>query len=93
MRLLSWNVNGIRAIVKKDFNSIVEGFNADVLGLQETKAQDDQVREALFGLPSLEEYEVFSSSAIKKGIFRDRHYISNHTHQSHCGNRCSRSRY
>ena len=67
MRLLSWNVNGIRAIVKKDFNSIVDGFNADVLGLQETKAQDDQVREALFGLPSLEEYEVYSSSAKKKG--------------------------
>jgi len=67
MRLLSWNVNGIRAVVKKDFDSIMSGFNADVLGLQETKAQDDQVREALFGLPSLEKYEVFSSSAIKKG--------------------------
>ena len=53
MRLLSWNVNGIRAVVKKDFDSIMSGFNADVLGLQETKAQDDQVRAALFGLPSL----------------------------------------
>ncbi len=67
MRLTSWNVNGVRAIVKKDFDSIVESLNTDVLGLQETKAQDDQVREALFGLPSLDGYEVYSSSAIKKG--------------------------
>ncbi len=67
MKLISWNVNGIRAIVKKDFDSIMSNLNVDVLGLQETKAQDDQVREALFGLPSLEGYDVFSSSAIKKG--------------------------
>jgi exodeoxyribonuclease-3 len=67
MKLTSWNVNGVRAIVKKDFDSIMTALNTDVLGLQETKAQDDQVREALFGLPSLDGYEVFSSSAIKKG--------------------------
>ncbi len=67
MRLTSWNVNGIRAVVKKDFDSIITSLNTDVLGLQETKAQDDQVREALFGLPSLDGYEVYSSSAIKKG--------------------------
>ncbi len=67
MRLLSWNVNGIRAVVKKDFNSIVAEFNADVIGLQETKAQDDQVHEALSDLSSLKGYQVFSSSAIKKG--------------------------
>lgn len=67
MILTSWNVNGIRAVVKKDFDSIMESLNTDVLGLQETKAQDDQVREALFGLPSLDNYELFSSSAIKKG--------------------------
>jgi len=67
MRLISWNVNGIRAIVKKDFATIMSNLNVDVLGIQETKAQDDQVREALFGLHSLEDYEVFSSSAIKKG--------------------------
>ena len=42
MRLTSWNVNGIRAVVKKDFDSIMTSLNTDVLGLQETKAQDDQ---------------------------------------------------
>lgn len=67
MKLISWNVNGLRAIVKKDFDSIMGSLNTDLLGLQETKAQDNQVREALFGLPSLKEYEVYSSSAIKKG--------------------------
>lgn len=67
MRLYSWNVNGIRAVVKKDFGSILESLNPDVLGLQETKAQDDQVREALFGLEGTAGYEVYSSSAVKKG--------------------------
>ena len=67
MKLVSWNVNGVRAIVKKDFDNIMSNLDTDVLALQETKAQDDQVHEALFGLHSLEGYEVFSSSAIKKG--------------------------
>ena len=64
MKLASWNVNGIRAVVKKDFAATLEHLNPDVLGIQETKAQDDQVREALFGLDG---YHVYSSSAIKKG--------------------------
>ena len=48
MKLYSWNVNGIRAVVKKDFGEILKALDPDVLGLQETKAQDDQVREALW---------------------------------------------
>ena len=61
---MSWNVNGLRAVVKKDFVAQIDALAPDVLGLQETKAQDDQVREALFGFGT---YEVHSSSAIKKG--------------------------
>ena len=64
MRLMSWNVNGLRAVAKKGFTDQIEDLGPDVLGLQETKAQDDQVREALFGWDT---YEVFSSSAVKKG--------------------------
>ncbi len=64
MRLTSWNVNGLRAIVTKDFEQSLAVLAPDVLGLQETKAQEDQVRAALFGLDG---YEVFSSSAEKKG--------------------------
>ncbi|MEM9023898.1 MAG: endonuclease/exonuclease/phosphatase family protein, partial [Bacteroidota bacterium] len=37
--LVSWNVNGIRASVKKGFIDTVRAMNPDILGLQETKAQ------------------------------------------------------
>ena len=67
MKLISWNVNGIRAIVKKDFSVDLKNLNPDVLGIQETKAQDDQVQEALAGLDGVEGYSLYSSSALKKG--------------------------
>ncbi len=65
MKLVSWNVNGIRAVVKKNFFEDFEKMNPDILCLQETKAQPDQVREALFGLDA--SYEVYANSAEKKG--------------------------
>lgn len=65
MKLGTWNVNGIRAVMKKDFEAWLSSSGLDVLGVQETKAQDDQVREALFGLSG--EWQVYSSSAEKKG--------------------------
>ena len=40
MRLVSWNVNGIRAVMKKDFISSLNSMETDILCLQETKAQD-----------------------------------------------------
>lgn len=64
MKLISWNVNGIRAIAKKDFFDQIKKMNPDVLCLQETKAQDDQVKEALKDLNS---YFIYSNSAFKKG--------------------------
>lgn len=64
MRLVSWNVNGIRAVMKKDFMASFNAMATDVLCLQETKAQDDQVREALH---ELEGYHLYSNSAEKKG--------------------------
>lgn len=64
MRLVSWNVNGLRAVVKKDFFESLVSMNPDVLCLQETKAQDDQV---IAALAELEGYHVFSNSAVKKG--------------------------
>jgi len=64
MKIISFNVNGIRAIVKKGFLETIQQLNADVICLQETKANDDQVREALFGL---EGYHVYSYSAEKPG--------------------------
>lgn len=67
MKLASWNVNGIRAIVKKEFSSDLTALAPDIIGLQETKAQDDQVQEALVGLDGTAGYFIYSSSAIKKG--------------------------
>lgn len=64
MKLVSWNVNGIRASVKKGFEDIVKDFDADVFCVQETKAQDDQVAEAL---KEITDYELFSNSAERKG--------------------------
>ena len=62
-KLVSWNVNGIRASVKKGFFESLMEMNPDVLCLQETKAQDDQVQEALLGT----DYKLYSNSAVKKG--------------------------
>lgn len=64
MRLVSWNVNGLRAIIKKDFLSSLEALNPDVLCLQETKAQVDQVMTAL---EDLEGYYIYANSAERKG--------------------------
>lgn len=64
MKIVSWNINGIRAIIKKDFAGIVDRMEADIICLQETKAQDDQVIEALRGIDN---YDIFSSSAERKG--------------------------
>ncbi len=63
MRIVSWNVNGVRAIVKKDFFENLEKIGADIICLQETKAQEDQVHEALFGCG----YDIVAYSAEKKG--------------------------
>ena len=64
MKITSWNVNGLRAIVKKGFAESLHALQTDVLCLQETKAQDDQVAAALEGLDG---YHVFSTSAVRKG--------------------------
>lgn len=64
MRLVSWNVNGVRAVQKKDFAQSFEQMQADVLCLQETKAQDEQVAEAL---SYIDGYQIFSNSAERKG--------------------------
>ncbi len=64
MKIISWNVNGIRAVVKKDFFKDFEAMNPDILCLQETKAQDDQVAETL---ASVTGFHIYSNSAVKKG--------------------------
>lgn len=64
IKLISFNVNGIRAIMKKDFEADIRKLNPDILCLQETKAQDDQVKEAL---SPFKDYHLISNSAERKG--------------------------
>lgn len=62
MKIFSWNVNGIRAVVKKGtFQAFVEEFKPDILCLQETKAEQGQ---AVIDMPGYMEYW---NSAKKKG--------------------------
>jgi len=62
MKIISWNVNGIRAVMKKGFPDFVKKYDPDILCLQETKAHPDQVDELLH------DYEHhFWNSADKKG--------------------------
>ncbi len=64
MKLMSWNVNGIRAIEKKGFNEILRDLDADVVALQETKAHPDQLSE---NLTQMDGYHCYFDSAEKKG--------------------------
>ena len=64
MKIISFNVNGIRAIVQKSFVADMRRVNADIICLQETKATVDQVKEAV---SELSEYHVFANEAEKKG--------------------------
>jgi len=47
MKLVSWNVNGLRAIGKKGFLDFVDDYRPDILCIQETKAQEDQLSSSL----------------------------------------------
>lgn len=64
MKIISWNVNGLRAIVKKDFFEDLKKLDPDLLCLQETKAQINEVTKAL---SRLSDYNIYINSADKKG--------------------------
>lgn len=65
MHLVSWNVNGIRAIIKKEFVESVRAMNPDIICLQETKAAEEEVQTALSLLPEYKKIYVNSSKARK----------------------------
>ncbi|GHT18001.1 exodeoxyribonuclease [Bacteroidia bacterium] len=64
MKIISYNVNGIRAALTKDFIGWLQAENPDVLCIQETKAQPDQIDIALFAELG---YTTYLHSAQKKG--------------------------
>ena len=61
MKLISWNVNGIRACVNKGFKDFFEEIDADIFCIQETKCQPDQIELEFNG------YYAYWNSAEKKG--------------------------
>jgi exodeoxyribonuclease-3 len=61
MKLISWNVNGLRAIINKGFNEFFKEIDADIFCIQETKLQEGQIEFKPEG------YYVYWNSAIKKG--------------------------
>jgi exodeoxyribonuclease III len=61
MRIISWNVNGLRAILRKNFMEFIEEEQPDILCLQEIKAKPEQVDLEIDG------YEVFWNSAQRPG--------------------------
>lgn len=65
MQIISFNVNGIRAIAQKDFFKDMKRLDADVICLQETKATVDQVKETVAS--KLEGYHIYANEADRKG--------------------------
>ena len=65
LKLVSWNVNGIRAAMKKDFMASLKKMNADIVCLQETKISEDQRTAEMMDVKGYESF--WSDSTVKKG--------------------------
>ena len=63
MKLISWNVNGLRACVNKGFIDFFKSIDADIFSVQETKMQESQVDSSITALSE----NVYFNSAKKKG--------------------------
>ncbi len=63
-KIISWNVNGIRAALNKGFNQTISDLDADIFCVQETKA-DGEIMKSI--TKQFAGYEVYSNSALKKG--------------------------
>lgn len=64
MKIYSWNVNGLRAIMKKNFLEFIEEYDPDILCIQETKLQDGDLTDSLRNIKG---YHSYFSFAEKKG--------------------------
>lgn len=63
MKLISWNVNGLRACAKKGFGEFFLNQDADIFGIQETKMQESQLSDDL----RMAGYHVYMNSAARRG--------------------------
>src|SRR6056297_171539 len=65
LKLISWKVNMLRVVLKKDFFDSVTGMDPDILMLQETKLQEDQRSEQMIRFGDYESF--WNYSTVKKG--------------------------
>lgn len=65
IKLVSWNVNGLRAVIKKDFFASFHQMDADIFAIQETKIQESQLTAEMQNIAGYESY--WSHAAVKKG--------------------------
>ena len=65
LKLVSWNINGLRAVMKKDFVNSLNSMDADVFAIQETKLQEPQLTDAMRCIEDYESY--WSYASVKKG--------------------------
>ena len=65
MKLISWNVNGLRAVINKGFVDFFNKIDADIFCIQETKMQEDQINDEIKNI--FKEYNEYWNSAEKKG--------------------------
>lgn len=64
IKVISWNVNGIRSQIAKDFYNTVRNLNPDIICIQETKAQLENMPDLTKELPG---YELYINAAVQKG--------------------------
>lgn len=67
MKLISWNVNGLRAAMTKGFDKFFKEIDANIFSIQETKMQEDQITEEINNI--FNGYYSYWNSAVKKRIF------------------------
>ena len=65
IKLVSWNVNGLRAVLKKDFIQSFRLLDADIFGIQETKLQEPQLTDEMTSQEGYESH--WSHASVKKG--------------------------
>jgi len=64
LRFVSWNVNGLRAALNKEFLEIFQSFDADIFAVQEIKALPEQLPDSVLTIPG---YQIYWNPAQKKG--------------------------
>ena len=65
MKLIAWNVNGLRAVITKGFKDFFDKMDADIFCLQETKMQENQIDDKIKEI--FKQYNCYWNSAEKKG--------------------------